>query len=178
MVNHVRTLLLNETQASLGAAGYPYGEPWYVSPAFDSVRVPAGLSRFRDAIFFDTQSLDDRIYRVNAVIPFVEAPDLADQYSVLDARSTVPVASASVSSVREIFDGAKLASNGFEGRVILVAKGSPDLFSSVKDGTLDKAVSDLGKMALGSFESSVRVGASILAYCIQLEAVRTGIRNG
>lgn len=178
MVNHVRTLLLNETQASLRAAGYRYGEPWYVSPSFDSLSVPAGLVPFRTAVFFLTSSLTDRVNRVGAIMPIVKAPDLSGLFSVLDTRETVPENSGTCVSVREIFDKAKLASNGFEGRILSVAGSSPSLFSRIDDGRLGNAVEDLRKLAMGSFESSVRVGASILAYCMQMEAVRIGASRG
>lgn len=169
MINHLQTLLLNETQSSLESAGFPYGEPWLVSPRFATVEVPSGLSRLRDAIFDGTESLSDRINRVFSITPYLEAPDLDVARSYFDRRKTFDL--ESVHDIRSFFNGMKFSSGQFERSVLKAARGTSSLFLDEDDKKTMETLGILSNIARGAFESSLRVGASILAYCVKLDRI-------
>ena len=77
MVNHVRTLLLNESQSSLSAMGLDYGRPWYVSPSFSSVEIPKNLERIHKALFIGSFTVEERADRVDAVMSLLHSVDMS-----------------------------------------------------------------------------------------------------
>jgi hypothetical protein len=168
MVNHVRTLLLNESQYGLLEAGFPYGSPWVVSPRFEPVRVPEGLVPVRNAVFSGTDSWESRINRVEAVMSVLGAVDMSPFMSAFDTRSTV-TETGCLRSIRGLFDRIPSASGGFEQAVIDSARGAPGLFALTGVQSLDEVIPALSFLARGSFEWEMRFSAIVLAYCAQLE---------
>lgn len=177
MVNHARTLLLNETQRSLAAAGHPYGYPWFVSPSFGGLDVPTELSGMRDAIFYGAESDEDRFSRVDAVMSLLGAVDMAPFMAPFDRRTTV-VGRLESSSIRELFENSRHASHGFEEAVLEAARSARGLFSHIGDPAFDKALDGLSGLARGSFEGELRVAACIAAYCVQLEGLNRRSSGG
>ena len=173
MINHVRTLLLNESQHSLMDAGFPYGVPWVVSPKFEVVDVPKRISGVRDAIFFGTSSWQSRFDRVNAVMSVLGAVDMSPFLGMFDTRSTVPETEG-LSSVRGLFDKSRESSSGFEQPVIESVRGAPTLFAATGIRDVDDALPALSGLARGSFEWETRFSSIVLGYCAQLEGVRRG----
>ena len=171
MVNHVRTLLLNETQTSLSEAGLPYGSPWFTSPRFSGVKVPPGLSRVYSAVFSGCDGLSERIDRVNVVMTMLAAPDMAPFMGLFDTRSTVEPESSG--SIRELFDLSTHSSGGFYDSVMQAARSSAGLFAHVGDSSVDESLDKLAGMARGSFESTMKVASVIVALCVQLDKART-----
>jgi hypothetical protein len=172
MINHIRTLLLNETQASLSEAGLKYGEPWPVSGSFDKVEIPRGVLPLYRAVFYGCDTLEDRIDRVNAVMSILGAVDMGAFMGLLDTRSTVSAPGSF--SIRELFDASSHGSHGFYDAVLRAAPSCTGLFSSVGSPVIDEALPKLSGMVRGSFESPIRVAAAILAMCIQLDRARRG----
>lgn len=171
MINHVRTLLLNETQTSLSEAGYDYGYPWYVSPSFSGVDIPNGLLQLNKALFSGCSSLDDRISRVWSIMSLLESVDMEEFLSVFDNRSTVHDRHSF--SIRELFDNSKFSSSGFFNEVLSSLGSAIGLFRHVGNPDFDPVLDKLFDMAHGSFEAPLRVASIILAYCMQLENART-----
>lgn len=176
MVNHIRTLLLNETQTSLQQAGLAYGDPWLVSPRFSGVEVPHGLLPVHDGIFSGVETLQDRIARVDAVASILAAKDMRRYVDLFDRRVTVPLARCA-SSVLELYSNRHLVSEGFEAAILDGAKGSTGLYAAVGNYVFDVALRELQHMASESFEQPLRVSAIVLAYCAQLNKLFGGDRG-
>ena len=172
MVNHVRTLLLNETQASLRSAGRPYGDPWVVSPSFSAVAVPGRLVPFQDAVFVGASSLQDRISRVDAVMSVISAPDLSEFLGLFDTRSTV--STEPISTVSGLYAALPGSSEGFEDAISRGSWAQCGLYAPIGDRRMDGALARLFSIHSSSFECVPRVAAPILAYCVQLEGARRG----
>ena len=170
MINHIRTLLLNETQGSLGRSGLPYGVPWFVSPSFLGVEVPDRLVPFRDALFRGAVGLDGRIDRVNAVMTVLSAPDMSEFVGLFDGRSTVENESAR--TVSDLYRNMRSASGGFDSAVLGGSWTSCGLYSPTGDAKFDRALPRLMSIGCSPFEFVPSVAAPILAYCIQLEGLR------
>lgn len=175
MVNHIRTLLLNETQASLGSQGFPYGFPWYVSPSFLSIDVPERLKPFERSLFGDSPDVDSRINVISAIMPIVHAPDLKEFYEFFDTRSTVSDDTAVIDSVRSFFGRIESSESSVGAEFISSLKSSYGLFSKTGNVDIDKFVDRLKLLFDGAFESSIKIGSAVLAYCFQLEAIRTSV---
>lgn len=174
MVNHIRTLLLNESQATLSTKGMPYGEPWYVSPKFSGIDIPDRLLPVYRALFLDTDTVDDKAGRIDAVMSLLNAVEMRQFICVFDTRTTVDADRASF-SIRELFDKSKWSSSGFEERVVDAAMSTPGLFAFTGNKDTDYVLGKLKGLAYGSFEFELKVAAIVLAYCIQLERLNNNV---
>ena len=85
MVNHVRTLLLNQ----VASAGVPGEE--YTPPAFRPRRVDPAMAVVRGVLFGATPDRHMRNYRGRQLMGFVHACPLADHAHADDPRVTYPV---------------------------------------------------------------------------------------
>ena len=177
MINHIRTLLLNETQTSLSQHGFEYGYPWLVSPKFSGIRIPDNLVPLRNAIFSGADSIDDRIRRVEAIMSLLGAVDMSEFRSLFDGRSTVTGTRQSF-SIRELFTNSKYASSGFEKTLLDRARSTKGLYASTGRTDSDPALHELSRLAGDSFEWPLRVAAVVFAYCIQLDKLNTAAQSG
>ena len=168
MVNHVRTLLLNEPAASPVAAL----APWPMDSAFPGVGIGTGLSVFRDALFLDADTGERRIRRVEDAYAMTLAPDLRVPMEAFDPRAT-PLGRPPV-SVASFAAGLPFSGSGYGAACIDAAIPSGVLYEP-SDSPLPSPLKGALSWLRNVFSASshdVRLGACILAYAVRLEALR------
>ena len=82
MVNHIRTLLLNE--------GSSVNEPWYIDPTFHPVSLSGGALSVWKLIFPDGMPLEEKVRRIGVVMPFAMSAEMSSYRDMFDSRTTVP----------------------------------------------------------------------------------------
>jgi hypothetical protein len=165
MVNHIRTLLLNE--------GSSVNEPWYIDPTFHPVSLSGGALSVRKLIFPDSMSFDEKVGRVGAVMPFAMSAEMSSYRDMFDRRTTVPddERAAGASTVRMFYDRMSDASCSFVQDVL----SSPDrqlVFQHVGDANTDSVLDGLSDMSSHSFETSKQFSACLYGLLVKAEFAR------
>ena len=171
MLNHARTLLLNENSG--------YGAPWHVDPSFVPVPVPGALAPFNALLFADAPDRADapaRAASVSAMMPFVLDPEFRVWLRAIDSRTTVPEDAAPWPTSR--------TASSFLARM---APGAPAMVSRCVSSTaasrlfsvpageaspFDAAVSELSAAYMAASESAKKFSACLVAYILGMERER------
>ena len=165
MVNHIRTLLLNE--------GSSVNEPWYIDPSFHPVSLSGGALSVWKIIFPDGMASDRKAKRVGMLMPFVRSAEMSAYRGMFDGRTTVvddggPVGT---STVRRFYDMMSDSSDSFVQDVL----ASPDrqlVFQHVGDANTDSVLDELSNMSRYSFETSKQFSACLYGLLVKAEFAR------
>lgn len=170
MLNHVRTLLLNESAANVDA--------WYVDPSFVQINIRGDdMAAFHGLLFYGTNSVMDKERRVSEVMPFALDVEFSDVRSLFDTRVTVasdhadkPVKYSTVFSFyRTLSDESMDTANRCVSSV-----STPQLFSWDDENRdqMTEGVRRMQSVYSGSKELCKRFSACLWAYLIRLERIR------
>ncbi len=173
MVNHVETLLLNETESGLRLHGMGNGDPWYIDPEFSSaVRVPDGLKPITSSLFDGIDQADRRARseRVLSAVSLCMNGEILPFLNMLDGRRTIVYGKPK--SIRGLYSVMGMSDSGFENGVVASYVESSGLFSSVGVPCIDKAVSSLAGIVRSCREQVVRFGAVVVLLAYQLDFAR------
>ena len=167
MVNHIRTLLLNESSFDIAESG---ARCWYVDDSFAPAKLSGGLMRAYSSIFVDAGSIDGKIDRINSVMPFVLDPEFDSYVGAFDRRSTVPSDSRPVgpSSIYDFY-GTLSNDTPFYVDSVVSSTDMPSVFQSTGDTITDRNLSDLYKRYSYGFETTKRFSACVLAIVFRLD---------
>lgn len=160
MVNHVRTLLLNEPHDAMDGlleTRCPWAFP--VDPSFYVLQLPGKLSEIH-ARFLPQSELTDKVAAVNAAYSYLRRPDIREFLSVFDSRET-----ATVQSKTDVDLSFFSSSSVFE--TVLAPTGV---------ARLDSVITGLRPLRSYKVDGMATVAVGIAAYAIHLEAVR--LRHG
>ena len=154
MINHIRTLLLNEVVEESEDQ-----EPRFrVDPAFSPVAVKASLAGIRSAYMAVASDLDGRMKVVDGLYKLVSRPDFTEFTRLFDERRT-PVKDGA-----EMPESAKDAFGPGSSKKTLYGYTGLDQF----DGALER----LKAISSSSMDGEMRMAANVMAYVIQIEAAR------
>lgn len=165
MVDHVKTLLLNLPAAS------SEGVTWVIDQSFVPVQIPSWLLQFREALFEGTGDVESMARRVDAVYRILCKPELSFAMEPFDKRE-----SGRGEQVSTVFDFyASKAPSELDAVGSVMTRGNQNSAFRLYDGmpgNLSSIVSELGVISKSTPETVVSFAAAVLAYVIQLEAVR------
>lgn len=156
MVNHVRTLLLNENASSVNDVGGCFP----VDRSFSKLNLVGDLAFLHSQMFLGDTGIEQKIRVVNSVFSFVNRVDLRVFFDMLDTRNT-EYTRADVEVPRSVF------TTSFAFRTAFKQTGILDL---------DNAISKLKSIYTGKTDGALGVAAAVVAFVFQLEAVRR--KNG
>lgn len=173
MVDHVRTLILNESAAKAGGATVG----WSVPSDYKAVALPSDLAAFYSAMFSGTEdNIELKVLRVEELVPFVADPEFEFAMSIFDSRTAVqPRQSPStVFSFYGTMSGRQMPEVNeciaVANPVFSYPSGLASSFSTYLDGLKQKF--------LASKETTKRFSACLLAYLIRVEAMRINADGG
>ena len=169
MINHVKTLLLNMSLSELTSDGSE--APWFVDPHFNDMQVPDGLKPIYDSLFPDGYDLEEKKNSVRAAMVIVHCPELSCFLSMFDPRET---GDRQVSTVKDLYDFMPDGVQGLENRLIASFTGAKTLFRPSGDKSIDDNLERMKKVAFESNEATLRAGAILLAYSVQMDLERAG----
>lgn len=172
MINHIKTLLLNMSLSELTADGRE--APWMVDPRFNDIEVGPGLSKIRDALFPEEYSQDDKENSVRAAMVLIDRPELSGFLSFFDPRE---IPEDGMESVKDLYSRIPKGISGLEPRLVSSFSSATSLFRPSNDKSVDSALSLLKRISYESDELTLRAGAILIAYAIQLEVIRTRPEN-
>lgn len=166
MVNHIRTLLLNEFPRNVTGI--------YVPRTFVPVPVPAALRAIEHMIFGDNTG-DDKRAVVDALLPLCHTPELAPYMYKFDARVTY----AGARRLRMIDMCATNAATVSEATELLGRITGTAVFGSGATALFrwPAQAQDMAALQSAAFsptEGVLRVAAMMIAFAYQLERARTG----
>lgn len=167
MVNHARTLLLNETAVDCAA----YSDV-YITPSFAPVALPRDLAKVRSTIYPAGMALPQRIAVADRLISLCEVAELRPYLCAFDARvlSRAPVTlTAFISSAADDVDAEAIITR--LNQLPLAGVASAALF---KWDEYAKDMSELFGLWTNKTEGVLRLGAAVLAYTYQVERIRRG----
>lgn len=163
MVNHVRTLLLNESHLTQGVPG------WCIDARFSKIDLKKSVAEFCSVLFSGLNSVQSRAKRVDCVIPFVYAPEFSSFISGLDPRVTVPtfpdVRTGTVPSFYKAITGDTFA---FVDEC-LSSFSSSMLFQHTGDVDVDSKLDGLYTIKAESKETSKKFSACMVAVVLLLD---------
>ena len=163
MVNHVRTLLLNEGSATSGAPD------WLVDQGFSKLNLTGALRDVYDIMFEGVSSVDGKVKRVDEIVPFVFAPEMSGFISKLDGRVTVPtspeVSSYTVASFYRTMTGGDFAFVD----ACLSSFSSHILFQHSGDIDVDSMLDELYVIKANSQETAKKFSACAVAVVLLMD---------
>ena len=168
MLNHARTLLLNESHVAVEAAG-----GFKTDPTYERVLADGGAERVRSVLFDGSKDVVAKLAVVDAVMPFVLDPEFGAVFRLLDTRTTVP-ADSPVHGVPGSVSGFHFSMTGSMD-VASRVMSSPvpaGLFTSAGVTYIDGGLSRMGALFHGGFEESKRFTALLYAVILRTEAAR------
>lgn len=155
MVNHLRTLFLNEDPDNADFKASSLSFP--VDLSFRKISLSGSLKELYDDTMYGAESADDKIKRVNSIRLAMSRVDLKDGLPIRDLRET------RYDDVDVSFDPNSVFNRKSVETVLYKTTGIP---------SYDNALAWL--KACTNVDGPMRTAAGICAYAIQLEAVRTG----
>lgn len=163
MVNHMRTLILNE----------PAGTGIYVPAGFVPVPVPRMFAGLREALVPQNRDLTGRVAAADAVMRLCGTPELYPYLTKFDRRITYGTAADAdiVSMCR--------ADAATDSETTMLAQRLAAVPASVLTPLFawQRYVADMSALRMASAntcEAVLRIGAVALAYAYQIERVRIG----
>ena len=147
--------------------------PWYIDPHFNEIRVPDSIRGVQDALFPDGTGIAERIARVNAAVLIMDMADMSKFREMFDTRSTY---CERMSSVKDLYGSMKNTVLDLESKIL--ESRAPGLFAPSGDVRRDGVLKTLEKLSLESYESTIRVGAVLFSYCMQLDRLMGSGTNG
>jgi len=163
MVNHVRTLLLNESAA---VPGLP---EWVIDGFFISLKLKPYVKRLYDDVFGEGATVDEKVHAVDILMPFVMEPEFSSFISGIDGRMTVDDRpKVSTGSVFSFYKNINPGSSDMVSRV-LSSTNSTMVFQHVGDADVDSKLDGLYLIRTGSKESSKAFSSCIVALVVLLD---------
>jgi hypothetical protein len=170
MINHIQTLLLNES-ASVVQTVLPEAEYGYIDPTFTKVTADANIRGVYEELFSGSSSLSDRLHTVKLALPYFRDPEFANIAPAFDQRTV-----AQEKTPTSVFDF--YVSSGYEGPKLLPVSRllsstmAPMAFLPSGNELLDTLLPGLQDIYSASREDSRRLSALLFAVVIHLEASR------
>lgn len=169
MINHVRTLLLNRMPAS--------DDLEYVDPTYTPIALPAWLSDVQELIVPQQLSTQDAAQRVLQVLQLVHNLDLVKYTKMFDPRIAYSFTDNAFKDLRLT----TIADVGLDIPLLLErleqhdrgSRGGDTVFAAWSE--YQAQLDDLRIIWYQSSEALNRIGAYLLAYCVQVERVRRGV---
>lgn len=166
MINHVRTLLLNESAVStLSVEGM-----WLVDHSFEKIAMSGPAFNLHEALFSGTSTIEDRVKRVDQFMPFLLDPEFSGYFRMFDDRITVL---ADVDRVKPgtVYDFYRTLRTPFSNRIDEIANSqyAPLVFQHADDVSTDNALDELYKIYAKGFESSKRLSACLYAVVLKYD---------
>ena len=166
MINHIRTLLLNESAVStFGANGM-----WLVDHSFEKIQMSGPAFNLHDTLFNGTSALEDRIKRVDQFMPFILDPEFSGYFGMFDGRMTV-LSDVDRVKTGTVYDFYRTLRTPFSNRIdeIVNSQYSALVFQHTMDVTTDAALDELYKIYAKGFESSKRLSACLYAIVLKYD---------
>lgn len=164
MVNHARTLILNEAANGSGI---------YIPPGFAPVPVPPQFAKLRDLLVPQARDRAGREAAAAAVMCLCSTPELYPYLTRFDSRITY--ADVAPAGIVSMCTASAPAVSETTALALRMAGLAPAAFTALF--AWPRYVADLSALklaAVNTCESVLRLGAVALAYAYQLERVRTG----
>lgn len=164
MVNHIRTLLLNERAGT---------DSVYIDPAFMPVTVPPELVSVRNTLYPVGASVAKRVLVTDTIVRLCHTPELEPYMLWFDGRLTY-----SFDSDATLVDMCGVAPAPLAQELLQRFAAAP--LSAAAHSRLytwpryEEALKTLRTAAASPTESVLRLGAIAIAYAFQLERVRIG----
>lgn len=166
MINHIRTLLLNESAVST------FGVPgmWLVDHSFEKIDMSGPAFNLHESLFGEAATVEDRVKRVDQLMPFVLDPEFDGYFCMFDRRMTV---SSDMDRVRTgtVYDFYRTMRTPFSNRVdeIVNSQYSALSFQHTGDVAVDAALDELYKIYTKGFESSKRLSACVYSIVLKYD---------
>lgn len=166
MINHIRTLLLNES----AVLTFNMDGMWLIDHSFEKIDMSGPALNLREALFEGTDSLEDRIKRVDQFMPFILDPEFAGYFGMFDGRITVS-SDVDRSGVGTVYEFYRTMRTPFSNRIDEIVKSqyAPLVFQHTGDVSVDKALDELYKLYAKGFESSKRLSACLYAIVLKYD---------
>ena len=167
MVDHVRTLLMNEPASIVDGV-----VPWHVDPSFRGVRLTPDLAAVHALLFGDNPDLHRKISVVSDLMPFTASPEFEWASSVFDKRKSIDDRKKASTAFRFYTTmGSSLTSNVVG---CLASPACNTLFDGYDSGMseLCGTLKKLKQVFLQSNEVSARFSAILLGYLVRVEMLR------
>ena len=167
MINHVRTLLLNRSNALAGTdSGLPYAE--LIDPGFAPIALPTDLLALRNAFIPAGSSAEQELVCVAYWLHVLHMPELEPYTLRFDTRYTYDLDEyLSATPARTVTD----ALTALQG--LSLSSGIIPVAFAPWDAAVDLPV--LQQTWQQSPESLMRVGSVLLGYAWQCERLRLGV---
>lgn len=166
MINHIRTLLLNESATStFGVDGI-----WLVDHSFEKLDMSGPALNLHEALFSGASTTEERVKRVDQLMPFVLDPEFSGYFGMFDTRMTVLQDTERVKT-GTVYDFYRTMRVPFSNKVgeIVNNQYSALVFQHTKDVSVDSSLDELYKIYAKGFESSKRLSACLYAIILKYD---------
>lgn len=169
MINHVQTLLLNES-ASVVQATLSETEYGYIDPIFTQVKVDGSIDGIYKELFSGSTVLADKMRLVKLLLPYFHDPEFADTLSAFDQR--VATREKVPTSIFDFYTSSRENPGPLSISHLLASANAPAAFLPSGDELLDRLLPRLQNVYSTSKEDVRRFSALLFAIVVHLEASR------
>jgi len=173
MIDHVKTLLLNESASYLVSA-FPDLVSWPIDQSFTAVKLGPGMESLYNMVFPYTNltprgMVAGKLDAIGRLMPYINAPELATSLSVFDGRvSSDSPHPSDVFGFHSVMSG----SSSCASELALLSNDAMEAFYPTGVGRLDPVLASLKAKFQNSTASSAKIGAAAISMAIQIEALR------
>lgn len=167
MINHIQTLLLNES-ASVIQATLPESTYGYIAPEYQAIALPKNTEPVYALLFSAADNLGAKLHLVQQLLPLFGSPEFSEYASFFDSRVVgKPTPPKSIFDFYSTTDG----SVAFPIQVVN-SKDTPLTFTLSGNSLIDEKLASLYRVFGETTETVKKFTALLFAIVFQLEAVR------
>lgn len=163
MVNHIQTLLLNES-ASRVISELNLKDYGYINSKFTSISLPSDIKLVYDSIIPETEP-QLKLNRVKQLLVYTEAPEFSKFLSLFDTRATYK--RTTVQNIPEFYNNIH-SSTELDMNSCILAGSTTSIFNASDTSSFNLVLKELYELYLKSPETVKKFSALLFALIVQL----------